>query len=303
MEFFELVSIIERAFVTDVYKRYFWAYFVIGGCLFAVVYIFQAIALYTIATREGFKNKWMAFLPFFNTYYIGVVSEKNKVFRVKAKYVSLAAALLEVAYCALAVLYYVAVHIIFSGGYAQPVYETMIYGTQIEMLAGYNLDLLPANLSWAGWVFGYMQDYVVFFVQAAYLILKVFILISFFRTYASPRYLLFAIFSALLPIGGVFMFAVRNNRGKSYAEFIREQQQRQYRMYQEYMRNHGADGQGGNYGQNYGSDYGGQNNNPYAQPRPSAPPEDPFGGLGSSNGGSRGESGGKSSDPFDDFKN
>lgn len=298
MEFFELVGIIERAFIADVYKRYVWAYFIIGGCLFAVIYTFQAIALYTIATREGFKNKWMAFVPFFNTYYIGVVSEKNKVFKVKAKYVSLAAALVEVAYCALAVLYYVAVKLIFSGGYAEPVYETMIYGTQIEMLAGYNLDL-PAHLSWAGWVFGYMQDYVIYFVQVAYLILKVFILISFFRTYASPRYLLFSIFSALLPIGGVFMFAVRNNRGKNYMEYIREQQQRQYRMYQEYMRNHGGDGQSGaNYGQNYGSD----NGNPYAQPRPSTPPDDPFGGLGSASGGQK-SGGGSPNDPFDDFNN
>ncbi|MDE6691334.1 MAG: hypothetical protein K2K04_05125, partial [Clostridia bacterium] len=253
---------------------------------------------YTIATREGFKNKWMALLPFFNTYYIGVVSDKNKVFKVKAKYISLAAALVEAVYCGLAILYYVAVRLIFSGGYAEPVYETMIYGTQIEMLAGYNLDLLPANLSWAGWVFANMQDYIVYWVQLAYLILKVFILVSFFRTYASPRYLLFSIFSALLPIGGVFMFAVRNNRGKSYVEYIREQQQRQYRMYQEYMRNHGANGQGGtDYGANYGSD-----NNPYAQPRPSAPPEDPFGGLGSSDGGQK-SGGGRSADPFDDFKN
>lgn len=299
MELFEFINIIEQAFMKDVYKRYLWAYFVIGGCLFAVLYIFQAIALYTIAKREGFKNKWMAFVPFFNTYYIGVVSEKNTVFKVKAKYVALAAALVEAAYCGLAALYYVAMSLIFKGDYAEPVYETMVFGTQIEILAGYNLESLPANLSWAGWVFANLQDYVLYWVQLAYVILDVFILIAFFRTYASQRYVLFSILSVLLPIGGIFMFAVRKNRGKNYVEFLREQQQRQYRMYQEYMRNNGANGQGGN----YGPDYGGQNNNPYSQQRPSSAPGDPFGGLGSSNGGQKREGGGNPSDPFDEFNN
>ncbi len=296
MEFFEFASITELAFMSDVYKRYLWSYLVIGGCLFAVVYILQSVALYTIASREGFKNKWMAFVPFFNTYYIGVVSDKNNVFKVKAKYVSLAAAIVEAVYCALAVLYYVAMYLIFKGGYAEPIYETMVYGTQIDFLSGYNLETLPEHLNWAGWVFANLQDYVLYWVQLAYIILKVFILVSFFRTYAARRYFLFSLFSVFFPLGGVFMFVVRNNRGKSYMEYIREQQQMQYRMYQEYMRNHGADGQ------NNGSNYGGQNN-PYEQQRPSTPPEDPFGGLGSSDGGNSGGRGGNPSDPFDDFNN
>ena len=301
MEFFEIASIAELAFMSDVYKRYMWAYLVIGACFFALIYILQSVALYTIATREGFKNKWMAFVPFFNTYYIGVVSEKNTVFRTKAKYVSLAAALAEVAYCALAILYYVSMYVIFKGDYAEPVYETMVYfGRQMDILTGYNL-YLPDSLSWAGWVFSHLEDYILYWVQLAYLILKVFILVAFFRTYASPRYVLFSVLSVLFPLGGIFMFVVRNNRGKNYVEYIREQQQRQYRMYQEYMRNSG--GMDGQSGSNYGSYYGGGQGDPYAQQRPSTPPDDPFGGLGSSNGGQSGQRGGNPNDPFDDLNN
>ena len=297
MEFFEIASIVEIAFMRDVYKQYMWAYLLIGGCVFAVLYILQAVALFTIAKREGFKNKWFAFIPFLNTYYIGVVSEKNPVFRAKAKYVSLAAAIVEAVYCALAILYYVATHLIFTGGYATPVYETMVYGTQFEILTGYSLELLPDNLAWAGWVFAHMQDYVLYWVQLVYVILKVFLLVSFFRTYAAPRYVLFSVLSVLFPVGGIFMFVVRNNRGKNYAEFIREQQQRQYRMYQEYMRGQSSDGQGG---QNYGPNYGGHGD-PYSPQRPTTPPDDPFGGLGSSGGSQSNNGGGKPSDPFDDF--
>lgn len=290
MEFFEIANIAELAFMSDVYKRYLWAYLVIGGGFFAVIYTLQAVALFTIARREGFKHKWMAFLPFFNTYYIGVVSEKNTVFRAKAKYVALAAALVEVVYCALAILYYIATYAIFKGGYAEPVRETLVYGTQFDIVVGYKLDL-PEHLAWAGWVYDNLQDYILYWVQLANAILKVFLLVAFFRTYAAPRYVLFSVLSVIFPLGGIFMFVVRNNRGRNYIDYLREQQQRQYRMYQEYMRN---SGQGGSA---YGGDYGGQSD-PYAQQHTQTPPDDPFGGLGSSEGG---QSGGNPNDPFDDM--
>ncbi len=304
MEFFEITSIAEVAFMSDVYKRYLWAYLVIGACIYAVLYILKSIALFTIAGREGFKNKWMAFVPFFNTYYIGVVSDKNNVFKAKAKTVSLIAAIVEAVYCALSILYFVAMFLIFRGGYAVPEYTPMVYygSTPIDILTGYTpSEALPASLNWAWWVFANMQDYILYWVQLAYTIIMVFLLVSFFRTYAASRYVLFSVLSVLFPISAIFMFVVRNNRGTNYMEYLRERQQRQYRMYQEYMRNNGQnmDGQGGSF-------YGGNTGNPYEQPRPSAPPEDPFGGLGSDSNnkdGGNGGNGGGSADPFDEFKN
>ncbi|MCM1437688.1 MAG: hypothetical protein NC131_00555 [Roseburia sp.] len=305
MEFFEISNIAELAFMSDVQKRYFWAYLVIGACVYAVLYILRGVALYTIAKREGFKNRWFAFVPFLSTYYIGVVSDKNNVFRTKAKNVSLIAAAVEVVYCVLAILYYVATYQIFKGGYATPRYETLVYSSEFEILTGYDIAV-PDGLRWAGWIFSYMQDYIMYWVQLVYIILNIFVLVAFFRTYASQRYVLFSVLSVLFPVSAIFMFAVRKNRGKNYGEYVREQQQRQYRMYQEYMR---ESGQGGaNDGSQNGSGnsyYGGYQGNPYVQPRPETPPEDPFGGLGSNAG--NGESGknanGGGGDPFDEFKN
>ena len=54
-----------------------WICLLVGGLCFLIVYIFQAVGLFTIAKREGYGNKWMAFVPFFNLYYIGVCAEKN----------------------------------------------------------------------------------------------------------------------------------------------------------------------------------------------------------------------------------
>ena len=307
MEFFETADLVEMLFFNDVYKRYLWVYLLVAGLVFAMLYVFKAVALYTIAKREGYKHEWMAFVPLFNTYYVGVVSDKNKIYNAKPKYISLAAALVETAYVALGVLYYVAKFLIFKGGYAAPEYGTFVLANgTVEIPNGsYNAVNLPESLNWAWWVLCNLQNYVMYWVQLALIILNVFLLITFFRTYASSRYLLFSILCVIFPVTGIVMFAVRNNAGKNYAEYIREQRQRQYRMYQEYMRNNqygqgGQFGPGGPYGQG-GSYYGG-NPDPYAQQRQNTPPDDPFGGLGADSSNQSGNSGG-SSDPFDDLNN
>lgn len=310
MEFFEIASAVEYSFLMmgDEMKRYLWAYLLIAGLCFAVLYVFQSIALYKIAVRDGFKRRWMAFVPFFNTYYIGVVSDKNKVFKAKTSYVSLAAAIVEAAYVALYILYYVATFLIFREGYAVPEYSVIMIGEPFEVLSGYSMSpSLPENLEWAWWVFANFQNYILYFVQLAYIILLIFVLVAFFRTYSSPRYVLFSILSVIFPLKGVFMFAVRNNAGKNYVDYMREQQQRQYRMYQEYMRNmqNGQNGQGGFNGTG-GVNYGGTGADPYAPQGKNSPPDDPFGGLGAGASGDgtdgAGKNNGRGGDPFDDFK-
>lgn len=273
MEFFEFADIVQTVkdlSYTDYANSYLWVCLVIGGCMFGIMYAFEATALYTIAKREGFKRKWMAFVPILNTYYMGVVSEKNRIFKTKAKHVAIGVACAELVYCVLGILYYVAEFKIFNGGYAEPIYKPVLVGGEgVDIIVGYTIKNLPANLAWAGWVYTNLPDYVMYWVQLLYIISNVFLLIAFFRTYSSPRYVLFAVLSAIFPIKAIFMFAVRNNRGKNYVEYLKEQQQRQYRMYQDYIRN-SQNGQNGNYGAG----------DPYSQQSGKTPPSDPFGGLG-----------------------
>lgn len=300
MEFIEFTEMMEAAFQVggDVYKQYLWLYLVIGGLLFAVTYVLQSIGLYTVAKNNGFKNKWMAFIPFVNTYYIGVLSEKNKIHGGKPKYYALALAIVEAAYVALMILYFVATSILFRGGYAVPVYETTAFG---DSLVDYKVNNLPQNLGWAWWVFSNLQISVTYWLQLVYIVLDVFVLFSFFRTYAANRYLVFAILSILFPIKGIFIFVVRKNKGVDFMEYIRELQRRRYRAYQESMRNSGGPYyQGGSY---FGGNYP---NGPYGAPHGSAP-DDPFGGLGADGGNSGGNSSsgsnssGGADDPFGDF--
>lgn len=262
---------------------------VIAGCLFVVLFALQAVALYTIAKREGYRHKWMAFIPFFNTYYIGVVSDKNKFYNFPAKTVSLVLAIIETLLVAGFVLYYVVAGIVYAGGFYEVVTQTTSLG--ITYIVGYQSSARIAG-TWLAWVFDYLDAYVLSYVNLVYILIHVVVVITFFQTYSCRRYVLLSLACVIFPIKGALMFAVRNNRAMSYKDYMRGEQRRRYENYRQYNNQSGTP-------------YGGYN--PYSG-RPSAPPdegasappqgEDPFGGLGKTDGDSSAPE-----DPFDEFKN
>lgn len=314
MEFFEFANSALYVFFASGYEDGVAAFsyaMLTGGLVFLIVYAFQAFALYTIAVREGYGKKWMAFVPVFNTYYVGVCAQKNKVRNVSVTKFSLAQAIVETVLVVLYVLYFVSAFLMFRGNYAVPVYESKpLYDNEILYFTGYNVwsaDAMPNGLLWARWMFLYMEDCFIFWLNLVYILLGVFVVIAFFQTYACRRYFLFSLLAVFFsPIKGILFFAVRNNKGKNYLEYVREQRARQYRMYQEYTR------QNMNNPYNY-NPYSGRNQpNPSDDPYRSAPQgaEDPFSefGDGNGNGGNSADgnsSGGGSSyggeDPFDEF--
>lgn len=274
MDFFEYASIAAQ------FSNTLWVQLTVGALCFLIVFVFEAVALYTIAVREGYKNKWMAFIPFFNTYYIGVCAQKNRVFNnVDTKKFAIATAVFEFALFATFVLYYVACYLVSDYVIVNEVPSS--FGITIEKLS---LQNLPENLAWAGWIFDNLYKYVLRFLDLIYLLLLICLLTCFFQTYSCRRYLLFTIASVILPIMGILFFVVRNNKGINYREFIQRQQARQYDAYRRYQQ------------QNYGSNpYAGNYETPYQNPNPNPPAEDPFGDFGAGGDNSR------SSSPFEEF--
>ena len=141
---------------------------------------------------------------------------------------------------------------------------------------------------WASWCFNYLNDWILRFVDLAFLVLQVFVLAAFFQTYAARRYFLFTITSIIFPIQGILFFVLRNNRGMNYGEFIRGEQERQYRMYQQYRQ---QNFDGNPYNQNPYSRNGYDNGNVYGGPS-SDGGADPFNEYGGNN---------PPDDPFDDL--
>ena len=301
MDFFELLN------YADLFTPYgsspfdsLWISLTIAGALFVILYVLEAIALWTISGREGYKHRWMSFIPFFNTYYIGVVSDKNRFYNLPSKGVSLALAIIELLLVAGYILYYSIAGIVFAGGLYDVITQTSSITGQ-TIVIGYQSSGVISG-TWIGWIFDYLDIYILQWFNLVYLLLNVLVVISFFQTYACRRYVLMSLGAVIFPIKGILMFAVRNNTGMNYRDYVRGEQRRRYEMYQQYSN------------QNGGNPYGGYN--PY-NGRPTAPPsdgkpyegssapsgsdEDPFGGFGASDGGK--SSAAQPDDPFDEFKN
>lgn len=291
MDFFEYASIVQN--FTNYDTR--WVPYLVGGLCFAIVFIFSAVALYTIASREGYRHKWMAFIPFFNTYYIGVCGQKNKIFNLDAKKVAMVTAVLEALLVAGYVLYYASYEILLAGDYITIRMEETVSGIP---LATYDVSA-PEYLNWAAWCFLNLDTYILWWVQLIYLFLEVLVLSCFFQTFATRRYFLFTLTSVLFPVQGILFFTVRNNTGMNYRDYMRREQERQYRMYQQYNRQNNNP---------YNNPYNQNpyNQNPYSQGGYNPPPQsdrstgtsddDPFSEFG---GGNDSGSNGSGGDPFD----
>lgn len=283
MDFFEYASVV-ALFYDGMTLR-----LILGALCFLIVFTFEGVGLFTIAKRAGYKNKWMAFVPFLNTYYIGVCAQKNKFYKVNAKTVGIVAAAVEFISAMGYILFYIAIFLIEAGNY----YVTT---DNSAVATGY-----PQDLAWAGWMYNYLDIYVLQYVNLLYLFLHVCLLICFFQTYASRRYILFTVTSVLFPIQGILIFVVRNNAGISYRDFVQAEQARQYQQYQQYQQMQ----QQQYYGQNpYSRTYNPTGESPYENNAANTSPDDPFDGLGGEGGSAQG--GGQTapqdnSSPFDEL--
>lgn len=268
-----------------------WVSYLIGALCYAIVFIFSAVALFTIAVREGYKHKWMAFVPFFNTYYIGVCGQKNRCFNLDAKKVAMAAAILDFILVVGYSVYYIGNAMLASGGYLKASYNTMYGFSFVE----YEVLDVPQSLEWAKWCFYNLYDVFLWWLQLVYLFLYIMVLSCFFQTFAARRYFIFTFTCIILPIQGILFFILRNNRGMNYRDYLRREQEKQYRMYQQYNR------QNDPYNNPYNNPY---NRNPYSRGYGEPPynanggTDDPFADSGRGAGGSEGKGSDGSDDPF-----
>ncbi len=293
MEFFEYSSYAQAIVEQFNGAADAWLYFLIGGLCFAIIYVFRSVGLFVIAKREGIKHKWMVFIPFFSTYYIGVCGQKNRFLNIDTRIVGTIAAVLEFMLVGLYILDIVAAAAVQP--YISYTTEELVPGFQVTtpMLDVTSLLAIDPGLSWAGWCYNYLDVYIISWLNFVYMLVMVVLLNCFFQTYSTRRYFLFTITSVLFPVQGILIFAVRNNKGMSYAEYMRRMQEQMYRQYRSQQ----------------GFDQNPYNQNPYSRNQYGNPPEDaprgntqepphtktddPFAEFGGQDG----------SDPFDEFKN
>ena len=279
----EIVNLIIKPDIQNVYdfSNVILTYYLFAALgtlgVYLILVVFGGIGLSKLAKKQGLKHRWMAFLPFLNTYYAGKLAGETQFFGQKMKRVGLYAMISEILYVALQLFVFVAVIISFF-----PQYRTL----EIEdgVLSGVpNDDAMPAWIDPAI-TYGSLVAYLLwFFVIVFFCVLYV----SFFRKYYARGPILLAFLSAVLPFRGFTIFAVRNNAPVDYNDYIR-------RRTQAYMRGNGYNqppyGPYGHGNGGYGS--GGPQNGP--------DPFEGFGGPTSDHGASGGSSSGSSSSPSSD---
>ncbi len=254
----------------------------ISLAVYAIVYAFKAIGLYTMAKRAG-KQKllWCAFVPFASTFLIGELAGDFRLGTARMKHIGLYAMILEFVLCIFYALQYFPQLYIFSQG------EGVLYN--IVRQAGsdgggyisieFTSALNPAIYNMMN--IAYILEYV-FYVL--YTIAAVFMFIAFFKRYSPLSYIWMVVVCAIIPLFAAFLiFAYRNRKPVDYDKFmaarseqIRRMQAAQYGGYPPY----GQSPYGNPYNQPpYGQPpYG----NPNGQGAPKNAPEDPFGEFGSS---------------------
>ena len=248
--------------------------------IYLILLVFGGIGLSKLAKKQGLKHRWMAFLPFFNTYYAGKLAGETQFFGQKMKRVGLYAMISEILYVGLQLFVLVADIISFF-----PQYRTLEITDGV--IEGVDNDAMPAWIEPAV-TYGNLVAYLLWFFVIVFLCV---LYVAFFRKYYARGPSLLAFLSTIFPFRGITIFAVRNNAPVDYNDYIR-------RRTQAYMRNNGYQPPYGPYGSQNNGQNGPQN-------------DDPFEGFGGPSGGNYGNSGDSSSgtssgpssddDPFSEF--
>lgn len=224
----------------------------ISLCVYLIIFLFEGIGLFVAAKKAGIKGKWMAFIPFLNTFLLGRLGGQSQFFSMKVKRAGLYAMLAELVCFACFGAYYYTGYLL--SDYLKPVADY------------YQYVGVPETLQWALNLNEGMY-YLISVVDLVYTVFLAIVLIAFFRKYNAKNSMLMAITSVLFPIKAFLIFAVRNNTPVDYDVYMRNRQAEFMRRQQQYYQ---QTGQQPPYQQN--SDRQAQG----GDARKSAPQDDPF---------------------------
>lgn len=247
-------------------QLYFSGAVLIGLGIWLILFVLQAIGLYTMAKRANMKKKFLAFIPFANIYYMGKLAGNCAVFGHKMKNAGLYAMIAQIlSTVATLALVFSEWYLFFTHGWPLS-NEVNIFGMpHWEGLTGFSQ-----------FVYG-VYEYGSAFVSIIGLVSKIMLIIlmiGLLQKYVPKNYRLLAVLSFMFaPARFIIVFAVRNRQPINFEEYMRRQHEAYIRRQQQYY---------GNYGNPYGNPYGRPpyNGNPYGgnngQTQNNTPPEDPF---------------------------
>lgn len=258
MDFIDFYNLSYNLMYYEVIKGYLAA-LLIALSLYLVNFALEAVGLYTMAKKANGKHKWMAFVPFCNTYLIGELGGDGYLFSAKIKRSGLWAMVAEIVAFVGSAFYFVL-------GYLIDVYCT--YNPTTNTYTD-----VPKSLAWAVLSIDYI-GIVTDVLNLAYIIFLFVVLFAFFKKYYYRNPMIMAISAFFFPFTkGAILFAIRNNKPVDYEECVRRQQE----LYRKQYQNRNPYDQNPYNRTPYGDSYGNPYRNPPDRRSPSeGEPPDPF---------------------------
>ncbi len=243
---------------------------VLGGLLSALVvwaifFVLQGVGLFIMAKNRGLKNKWLAFVPFANIYYIGKMAGECSFFGHKMRSAGLYAMIAHIITTLLAVLYVLAEGYLYYN-HGAPIRETEFSAPYWKGLSGFSVTVHN--------FYGYGLSILSIFSLVSRLLMIV-LLMGLYKQYASKNYFTLAFLCFFIPEARfITVFVLRNRQYVDYGAYVRRRREEYARRQQQYYNMNGNPYGRSPYGNNgQGNPYGGyqQPSNDYSQPT-----EEPF---------------------------
>lgn len=248
----------------------------IGFVIWAALFTLQGFGLYKMAKNRNVKNKWMAFVPFLNVWFIGKLAGECDIFGRKMKRAGLYAMLATI----LTLLMYASI-------IGAELYLYAVEGAPGEYRGNQmTMEIIPfwANMSQtSASIYAYYElarAYIVPIFQLIFKIMTFILLMGLYKKYYPKNYMLLSLLALLVPISRyIVIFVLRNRTAIDYEAYVRARREAYMRQQQQYQNRYGNPYNQNPYTQNpyhqnpYNQNpYGNVNQNANTPPKP----EDPF---------------------------
>jgi len=191
----------------------FW-FLLIPGIIYLVLLVIGGLGLYTMASRHGLKYKWRAFIPFANTYLLGVLAgDKCMFFGARMKRIRLWLTISDVIAAIVGAFSVFCLILICSPFYTdvRQAIDGTLYFDEKAMTS-------TQKIFYNGYT---VSSCVYYFLELVYIVFFVSALLSVFRRYAPAQSMMFTLISVIFPVESVFLLAVCKNKEVNYNDYIR----------------------------------------------------------------------------------
>ena len=195
--------------------QYVYTSLIMAALMWTSLFILQGIGIYTLAKREGRSNKWMAFVPFVNIWYIGKISGECTVFGQKLKRAGLYAMLAQIVLTLLCALEVFGMIYLWTTQGAPSFDAYYPYWGEAQGAA-------LAMTKYLSFYNGFIRS----IIQVVYEIMMFIILMGIYKKYSPSSHFILSVVSLFVPLSRcVILFVIRNKEKVDYDAYMRKKRE------------------------------------------------------------------------------